>query len=196
MKVLAMYWMFLQSKQVELVSENNTRRAICRKQEFERLRLNKSPTEISDFSVRTKKRSEDVIIDRLNKVDVLKDAGFTPNNNNFWGLSNICHWNVIAKDEIVSAKDKVFSIRGTRKIAFRDESCKKWEAMIADPPGNNWGELCEKELIERRKILQKFRCCINRYDRYITSTKSCATSTGKPKISKNQLQKIALHQVS
>ena len=133
-----MHWMFLQSKQVELVSENNTRRAICRKQEFERLRLNKSPTEISDFSVRTKKRSEDVIIDRLNKVDVLKDAGFTPNNNNFWGLSNICHWNVIAKDEIVSAKDKVFSIRGTKKIAFRDESCKKREAMIADPTGNNW----------------------------------------------------------
>ena len=79
---------------MNLVSESNARRAVCftpsRKQEFEILQLNKSPIKVSDFSISTKKGSEDAIIDRLSKIDVLKDAGFTPSNIDFSGLSNIC----------------------------------------------------------------------------------------------------------
>ena len=66
---------------MKLVSENNARRAVyctpSRKQEFEILQLSKNPLKISDFCISTKKGSEDVIIDRLSKIDVLKDAGFT-----------------------------------------------------------------------------------------------------------------------
>ena len=66
----------------------------------------------------------------------MKDAGLKPNNIDFSDLSNICDLNIIAKDEKVSVKRKIVSISGTRKVAFRDESCKKREAMIIDPTGN------------------------------------------------------------
>ena len=170
---------------MKLVSENNARRAVCftpsRKEEFENLQLNKSPIKISDFSISTKKGSQDVIIDRLSKIDVLKDATFTPSNIDFSGLSNICDLNVIAKDEIVSVKGKIVSISGTKKVAFRDESCEKREAMIADPAGYMqvviWGDLCEKELIEGKTYLfQKFRYRVNKYGSYINCTKSYETS--------------------
>ena len=54
----------------------------------------------------------------------------------------------------MSVKEEIFFISWTKKVAFRDESCKKREAMIADPTGNTWGDLCEKELIEGRKLFQ------------------------------------------
>ena len=170
---------------MKLVSENNARRVACftpsQKQELEILQLNKSLIKISDFSISTKKGSEDVIIDRLSKIDVMKGAGFTLNNINFSGLSNIFDSSVIAKDEIVSVEGKIISISGTKKVAFRDESCGKREAMIADPTGNIqvviWGDLYETELIEGKAyIFQKFRYCVNKYGRYINSTKSCETS--------------------
>ena len=170
---------------MKLVSENNARRTVCftpsKKQEFEILQLNKSSIKISDFSVSTKKGSEDVIIDRFSKIDVLKDTGFTPNNIDFSGLSNICDLNVIAKDEMASVKGKIVSISGTKKVAFRNESSQKREAMIADPTGNIqvviWGDLCETELIEGKTYLfQKFRYRLNKYGRYINSTRSCETS--------------------
>ena len=114
---------------VKLLSENNARRAICftpsREQEFEILQLSKSPIKISDFSVCTKKGAEGANRDRLSKIDVLKDVGFTPNNINFSGLSNICDLSVISKDKIVSVKSKIVSISRTKKIAFRDNSFEK-----------------------------------------------------------------------
>ena len=90
----------------------------------------------------------------------MKGAGFTPNNIDFSGLSNICDLNLIAKDEIVSVKGKIVSISRTKKVAFTDESCKKREAMTADPTGNIqviiWGDLCETAN-GRKKIEKCFR---------------------------------------
>ena len=111
----------------------------------------------------------------------MKHAGFTPNNIDFSGLSNICDLNVIAKDEIVSAKGKIVSISGTKKVAFIDESCKKQEAMAATPTGNIqviiWGGLCETaNWRKNREMLQKFRYRVKKYGRCINSTKSCETS--------------------
>ena len=111
----------------------------------------------------------------------MKDAGFTHNNIDFSVLSNIYDLNVIAKDEIVSVKGKIVSISATKKVAFRKESSEKREAMIADPTENIqvviWVDLCETELIEGKTYLfQKFRYRINKYGRYINSTKSCETS--------------------
>ena len=70
----------------------------------------------------------------------------------------------------MSVKSKIVSISGTKKVAFRDESCKKREALIADPTGNIqvviWGDLCETGLIEGKTYLfQKFRYRVNRYGR-------------------------------
>ena len=81
-------------------------------------------------------------------------------------------------------KGKIVSISGTKEVAFRDESCEKREAVIADPTGNIqvgiWGDLCETELIEGKTYLfQKFRYRVNRYGRYVNSTKSCEISIGE-----------------
>lgn len=78
----------------------------------------------------------------------MKDAGFIPNNINLSGFSKICDLNVIAKDYILSVKGKIVCIIGTKKVAFRDESCKKQEAMKADPAG----VIYVKQLIEGKKI--------------------------------------------
>ena len=78
-------------------------------------------------------------------------------------------------------KRKIVSISGTKNIGFRDELCEKWEAMIVDPTGNIlvviWGDLYQTELIKGKAYLfQKFRYHVNKYGRYINSTKSCETS--------------------
>ena len=89
---------------LRFVSENNARRTVCftpsRKEEFEILHLNKCPIKISDFLLVQRKGSQDVTIDRLSKIDVLEDAGFTPNNIDFSGLSNICFYKWDQKSSI------------------------------------------------------------------------------------------------
>ena len=83
-------------------------------------------------------------------------------------------------------KDKIVSISRTKKEAFRDKSCEKQEAMIADSAENIqvviWGDLYETELTEEKThLFQKFRYRINKCGKYINSTKSYETSVHETK---------------
>ena len=125
---------------MKLVTKNSARRAICfavnRKNEFEEIQNNKSSVKINDYTISNRFGSDDMVIDKHSKIEVLKNASFEPVHIDIDGIVKIAELDNILKDKIVTVKGKLVSISGVKKVLFRDKACNKKEGMIVDLSGN------------------------------------------------------------
>ena len=105
---------------MKLVTKDSARRAVCfavnRKIEFEEIQYNRSPVKINDFTIRNLFGSDDMLIDKHSKIEVLKSASFEPLHIDIAGIVKIAELDNILKDEIVTVKGKLVSISGVKKV--------------------------------------------------------------------------------
>ena len=105
---------------MKLVTKDSARRAVCfavnRKIEFEEIQNNRSPVKINDFTIRNLFGSDDMLIDKHSKIEVLKSASFEPLHIDIAGIVKIAELDNILKDEIVTVKGKLVSISGVKKM--------------------------------------------------------------------------------
>ena len=111
---------------MKLVTKDSARRAVCFaancKNELE---------EISNCF-----GSDDMLIDKHSKMEVLQNALFEPVHIDIFGIVKIAELVNILKDEIVTVKGKLVSISRVKKVLFREEACNKNKSMIFDPSDN------------------------------------------------------------
>ena len=89
--------------------------------------------------------SDDMLIDKHSKIEVLKNVLFEPVHIDISGIVKIAELDNIIKDEIVTVKGKLASISGVKKVLFREEAWNKKEDMIVDTSGqytNCYGKVC------------------------------------------------------
>ena len=114
---------------MKLVTKDSTRRAVCfavnRKNEFEEIQNNKSPVKINVYTISNRFGSDDMLIDKHTKKEVLKNASFEPVHIDTSGRVKIAELDNILKDEIVTVKGKLVSILGVKKVLLREEACNK-----------------------------------------------------------------------
>ena len=101
---------------MKLVTKDSARRAVCfavnRKIEFEEIQNNRSPVKINDFTIKNLFGSDDMLIDKHSRIEVLKSASFEPLHISV----KIAELDNILKDEIVTVKGKLVSISGVKKV--------------------------------------------------------------------------------
>ena len=107
---------------MKLVTKDSARRAVCfvvkGKNEFEEIQNDKSPVKINDCTISNRFRSDDMLIDKLSKIEVLKNVSFEPVHTDISGIVKIAELDNISKDEIVTVKGKLASISGVKKKCY------------------------------------------------------------------------------
>ena len=176
---------------MKLVTKDSARRAVCltvnRKNEFEEIQNNKSPVKINDYTISKRFGSDDMLIDKHSKIEVLKNASFEPVHTDISGVVKIAELDNILKDEMVTVKAKLVFISGVKKVLCWEEACNKKEGMIVDPYGNIqivlWGGMCEKDLtVGETYIFKNFRYRVTNYGRYSNSPKNLECNVEESKI--------------
>ena len=111
---------------MQLVTKDSARGAVCfavnRKNEFEEIQNDKSPVKINDCTISNRFRSDDMLIDKLSKIEVLKNVSSEPVHTDISGIVKIAELDNISKDEIVTVKGKLASISGVKKSVISRRS--------------------------------------------------------------------------
>ena len=107
---------------MKLVSKDSVRRAVyfavIRKNEFEEIQNNKSPVKINDYTISNRFGSDDMLIDKHGKIEVLKNESFEEVHIDISGIVKIVELDNNLKNEIATVKGQLVSISGVKKVFF------------------------------------------------------------------------------
>ena len=71
---------------------------------------------INGFTISNLFGSDDMLIDKHSKIEVLKNASFEPLHIDIAGIVKIAELGNMLKDEIVTVKGKLVSISGVKRV--------------------------------------------------------------------------------